>query len=341
MRYLSEDLPAAGGTFYPDIEHFEVEEIPLYEASGEGQHLYITVEKRGMTTRDVVRRASDVFGVDEREIGYAGLKDKWAVTHQRISVLGMGLGDARRLADENLQVLGAALHGNKLRVGHLAGNRFRAILRDPGDGAAEHATAILARLAERGLPNYFGAQRFGRDGDNAQRALRVLQKGPKAVGGKWKAKLLLSALQSAIFNAVLDARMDAGTWDTVLHGDVLMKEDSGGRFNSTEPDVDQPRYDAWEVSISGPITGPSMRQPLPDSPSAALEQAAMEALGVTIDDFKRVKKLAPGTRRPLRVPVRDAAATLTDAGLEVRFSLPPGAYATVLLGELTRETAAS
>ncbi len=335
MRRITVPLPVVPGRFEASPETFFVRELPLYEASGEGDHLYLTIEKADWTTRQVVRRAAEVFGVDERGIGYAGLKDRHATSRQTISVLGVDVADAGRLAADGLKVLAAARHRNKLKVGHLAGNAFRVVLdtADPEAGAAA-ARDVLARLTEIGLPNYYGAQRFGRHGDNVDGGMRVLRKGPRAVKGRWKAKLLVSALQSQLFNEYLDARIDAGTFAVVEAGDVMLKLASGGRFVSDDPATDQARYDRGELSITGPMFGTKMRTPPEDSAPGRREAAILDAHGLAPGSFSRVSKIAEGTRRPLRALVSAAEATVRDGALELSFALPPGSYATVLIDEV-------
>ena len=337
MRFSTFDLPGSGGVFTPGPLDFRVEEVPLYEPCGEGEHLYVRFEKVGLTTREVIKRAAAVLDAPEREIGYAGLKDKNATTVQTISVPRVDAAAVSRLEMEGLRVLSALRHKNKLKTGHLAGNVFQCRLRDAPPEALARAQATLAALSAHGLPNFYGSQRFGRRGDNAQQAIGVLRKGPRAAGSKWRARFLVSALQSELFNACLDRRMDEGTFARVQSGDVMVKNVSGGPFVCDSPDDDQPRYDSWEISITGPIVGPKMRRPTDGSYAAALEDAVLADAGLSLDDFRRVRKMAPGTRRPLRARVEDASAELEEAGdLVIRFRLPPGSYATILVAEVTK-----
>lgn len=335
-RWLTADLAGTGGTFTASPDAFRVDELALYEPGGEGHHLYLRVEKRGWTTRDLVKRACQVFSVPDRDVGYAGLKDKHACTTQTISVLGIAPERAQELETDGVRVVWARRHRNKLRTGHLAGNRFEMSIDGAGEESAVRAAAILERLEACGLPNYYGDQRFGRDGDNATQALLVLRRGPRAAKSKWRARLLVSALQSALFNTYLSRRLDDGTFATVHAGDVLIKEESGGRFTSTEPAVDQGRYDAQEVSISGPIFGLEMRRPPEDTLPAEWEARVLADAELAIEDFRRVKRLAQGTRRPLRVLPRNPSAAWDGDKLIIRFDLPAGSYATVLMDEVLK-----
>ncbi|MGE0712912.1 MAG: tRNA pseudouridine(13) synthase TruD [Planctomycetota bacterium] len=158
--YLCGDLPAITGRVRETPEDFEVEELPLYEPSGEGEHLYLRIEKRGIPTLEAIRRISTRLNVPQKRIGYAGLKDSNALTRQTVSVQFARVEDAARIEDEQLRLLEARPHRNKLKVGHLRGNRFKLRLR--GSGAHEAAArAVLERLSARGVANYFGLQRYG------------------------------------------------------------------------------------------------------------------------------------------------------------------------------------
>ncbi len=160
-RFLTAEIAGTGGTIKESPEDFRVEEIPLYLPCGEGEHLYITVEKRGLTTHQLLRRCAEIFAVAEREIGYAGLKDSTATAIQTVSVPLVDPDRAKALEDERIRVISAARHRNKLRPGHLAGNRFRIRVAAPRPDALPQAEAVLAVLRDKGVPNYFGEQRYG------------------------------------------------------------------------------------------------------------------------------------------------------------------------------------
>ena len=332
-RFETRGLAGTGGAFTASPEDFHVEELPLYEATGDGEHLYVRFEKRGLTTRDVVRRALRTFDLPETDVGYAGLKDKRATTIQTISLRGVAEADAVRMEEEGVRVLSARKHRNKLRVGHLAGNRFRLVLRHADADGAARAAAILEALTARGLPNYYGAQRFGMRGDNALEGREVLRRGGRGVP-HWKAKLLVSALQSALFNEVLARRMSAGTHRVVAVGDVLQRIESHGTFICADAAIDGPRFEQFEVSITGPIFGAEMRAA--EGEPGAQEALVLEQAELTVADFRRVAKFAPGTRRALRAKVLEARAEVVDGALVLSFTLPPGSYATVLVDEVMK-----
>jgi tRNA pseudouridine13 synthase len=164
--YLTADLPGTGGIIKESPDDFRVDEIPSYSPSGEGEHLYIEIEKRNLTTLDLLRKAASVFSVPERDIGYAGMKDARATTRQTISIPLVSPEDAGKLADENITVLSAIRHKNKLRTGHLLGNRFSIRIREVEEDAENKARAILAQLVAKGVPNRFGRQRYGSLGNS-------------------------------------------------------------------------------------------------------------------------------------------------------------------------------
>ena len=172
-RYLTEDLPGTGGVIKEKPEDFQVAEIPLYMPCGEGEHTYVEIEKTGITTLEAVRRVARFLGVQEKEIGYAGMKDAGGITRQMLSVPRIAPESALNADIPGLRVISAIRHRNKLKLGHLAGNRFRTRICNPDESALEKARAILAVLLERGVPNYYGAQRYGAQGNypNVGRAL--------------------------------------------------------------------------------------------------------------------------------------------------------------------------
>lgn len=329
---LTTAVPQAGGLFKATPEDFEVEELPAYLPSGEGEHLFLWVEKLGRDTQEVVRALAEALALPEQEIGHAGLKDRHAKTFQYLSVPARCEPKLEAFALEGVTLHRPTRHGNKLRPGHLSGNRFTLRLHDVRDvGALRESLAILGA---RGLPNAFGAQRFGRGGDNALQGLRLLlgERLPKRPS-RFERKLYLSALQSELFNRALIARLEAGTLDRALAGDVLRKEESGGLFVCEDAAVDQPRADAWEVSATGPIFGPKMRAPTGEVADA--EAALLTEVGLSADVFQRGRGETEGTRRPYRVRLDGVECEeLPEGGVRLAFSLPAGSYATEVLREL-------
>jgi len=304
-------------------EDFRVEEIALYPASGMGEHLFVLVEKRDLTTPEMIGRLAAALDLDAREIGRAGLKDRRAITRQWISLPRRAAeGRLEALDVEGLRILEARPHGNKLRPGHLAGNRFSLFL--AGDESEGFLRRRLDELREKGLPNYFGPQRFGARGDNHLEGRRLLEAARKPRGAR--AKLLANAWQSCLFNRVLAERLEA--LDRLLPGDLAWIHGKGAVFRVEDPEVEAGRVAALEISPSGPLPGKKMS--VPAGEAGRLERRLLEEVGWTPNQDRHLA----GARRPLRVPVGDLEASREEGGLRLAFVLPPGSYATVLLREL-------
>ncbi|MBI3178144.1 MAG: tRNA pseudouridine(13) synthase TruD, partial [Deltaproteobacteria bacterium] len=331
-----------GGVIKQDPHDFDVEELPLYEPCGEGDHLYLWIEKVGLSTDAAVRWLARELGVDARDVGYAGLKDATALTRQHISVPAAAEPRLAALPSGAVRVLSATRHRNKLRTGHLRGNRFRITVREVAPDALERAQAIAAVLRAQGLPNFFGPQRFGRAGDTARIGWALLAGEPNALSAvpparrRFMRKLALSAAQAELFNAWLALRMRDELLHTVLAGDVMQVCASGGLFVARDPAVEQARLAQREIVPAGPMFGPKMR---PATGLAAEREAAVLAeAGLTAGAFANHGKLLPGTRRPALVWLNDLEMALAAGALTLRFTLPPGSYATVLLAEIMKSS---
>lgn len=172
--YLTADVPGVPGALRRAYEDFVVEELPLYQPEGRGDHVFLTIEKAGLTTHKAVADIAAALGVRPRDVGFAGLKDARAVTRQTLSIEHVDPARVEALDLPRIRVLAVSRHPRKLRVGHLAGNRFRVRLRDAGPARLDDARRVLAVLARRGAPNYFGRQRFGARGDTAEIGRRLL-----------------------------------------------------------------------------------------------------------------------------------------------------------------------
>jgi len=321
--------------FVSSPETFFVEEIPAYLPSGEGDHTYVWIEKRNLTTLDAVNRLARVLGVENRDVGYAGMKDRRATTRQWLSLSGVDQARAQEAVVEGVRILATGRHRNKLRVGHLHGNRFEILLTDLAANEGAAIAGALAHLAAKGVPNRYGHQRFGSAGDNVEVGLSVLRGTRREPDSRWR-KLLLSAVQSAVFNRVLDLRAKEGGLLVLRSGDILEKVDSGGQFPSIDLVADQARVDAGEVVPTAPLPGSRVREPEPGSAARALEDRALVELGIGPEELSLVGRSLPGTRRPVvvKVTLDEPAVTEEDGHLRLRFSLPPGSYATVVLEAL-------
>ena len=164
--YLSSDFPGIGGKIREELEDFLVDEISLYQPCGEGEHVYFRIEKRDLSTSEAIRQLSHRLGRPQKDFGYAGLKDRKGITRQTVSLAGIRVEDVLDLEFKNLRIISARRHRNKLRLGHLRGNKFRIRIRGVSADAEDLAKPILERIEQLGLPNYFGPQRFGNRGDS-------------------------------------------------------------------------------------------------------------------------------------------------------------------------------
>ena len=405
--YRSEGVPGIGGVLKQREDDFLVDELPLYPPSGEGEHLMLFVEKRGLSSSYMVGLLARHFGVREGDIGYAGLKDKLAITRQHVTVHvpGKTPEDFPSLQDERVSILWADLHDRKMRRGHLAGNGFSIRVRQVNPQGVLHAHKTLRILEAKGMANWVGQQRFGHWGTNhligralvrgeAQEACDLLL-GPSPDGttddartayaggdyaealhatplsaqgerrvldalvqgkspnraiqrlGRTETGFMVSALQSAMFNAVLGERMRAGTLDTLMEGDVavvhgstrttfVVSADEAASLEMAE------RLVKIEVSPTGPMWGPSMRWAKGEP--AEIETAVLEKFGVTLEELERFAKknrgAMDGDRRPLRVPLRypqvEGGADAHGTYIRCGFELPKGSYATEAMAELMK-----
>lgn len=406
--YLTGDVPGTGGRLKERPGDFLVEEIPAYDPVGRGEHIYLMVQKTGMATLQMVNLIARHFGVPTHAVGYAGLKDKVAITRQLISVHtpGKTAADFPSIQHPKVTVLWADQHENKLRRGHLRGNRFSIRVRGVEPGKVVLAKRVLDRLERCGVPNRLGEQRFGfalnnhrvgravilgdfesavrellappgdtrpgvleqqelfRKGryadavklmpDSAETeraAMQALARGATAEQaiaaiGPTQRTFLLSSIQSAIFNALLDRRLIDGSFDRLLTGDLAFKHDNGAIFLCDEQAMNDAstaeRLGRLEISPSGPMWGALM--PRPVGRPAEMEAAALAEFSLKHEDFgafeARTGEVLKGDRRPLRVPVAypDVEGGVDEFGPYIRcaFELPPGSFATVVMREVIK-----
>ena len=311
-------------------EDFRVEEVLGYDAEGKGEHALLWVEKRGANTDWVARELAKFAGVSPVGVGYAGLKDRHAVTRQTFSVQLAGKPDPDWSAfpHADVKVLAATRHSRKLKRGALRGNRFVVVLREV-QGDRDAAEKVLQQIAARGVPNYFGEQRFGREGGNVEQA-RVMFAGRRVE--RDKRSFLLSAARSQIFNNVLAARVERGAWDTPLDGEIWSLAGSRSWFGP-EPfsDVLAERLARADIHPSGPLWGQG--EPPTVADAGALEREVAAASNDLAEGVAAARM--DQERRPLRLLPRDLKwRWLDDNALELAFELPAGAYATVVVREL-------
>lgn len=334
LPYITEALPGTGGTLKSMAADFVVEELPLYDLAGEGEHIYLRVMREGWTTRRLQTRLAQLFGLPEWSVGFAGLKDRHARATQYFSLHLPNAAEetvGRRVKQElGVTVESVRRHRNKLRTGHLRGNRFRILLRQPRENALDRARSIAGILQQRGLPNYYGSQRFGAKGDNALLGLGVLHgRRPRQ---RRQRRFLLSALQSALFNAWLARRIARGWFETIQAGDVACRLASGGLFVVEDVERESARLAQREIAVTGPIFGKDMLAARHEP--GEMEQALLEAAGITEQMLTRTR--LQGTRRVARLFIDDLRIEEVPEGLWFTFTLPPGAYATTVLREFMK-----
>ncbi|PYE54741.1 tRNA pseudouridine(13) synthase TruD [Deinococcus yavapaiensis] len=317
-----------GGVLRTEPDDFVVEEVPLYTPSGEGEHVYVRLRKTGHTTAFVAKEIARQLDVKLERIGIAGLKDRHAVTTQWLSLPDKAERRLERFSMEGVDVLEVARHGNKLGIGHLRGNRFTVRVRG-ARGEETVATAILDELVRRGVPNYFGPQRFGLGGLNAEEGLRVLR-GESRTRDPRVRRFLVSSVQSVLFNAWLSARMERGWFDAVLRGDMAKKHDTGGVFRVEDAAAESERAARGEISATGTLFGRKVK-PLTDE-AGDLEREILDRFGLTPEVFASRR----GDRRLSRVFLEDARVASAEDGFTVSFFLPRGSFATSVLREVMK-----
>jgi len=338
LPYLTASVPPLGGRIRSAPEDFCVEERPLYLPCGQGEHLYIRIKKRGLSTPDLLTRLSSQLHVKSQSIGVAGLKDAQAVTTQMLSLQGVAAETVAALpTDERLltlEVLGR--HRNRLRKGHHAGNQFRLVVRDMREGSEDRLQHLFDELLRRGVPNYFGPQRQGRSGTNFQLGAELLQD-PARRNKMPRSKRIwfMNSYQSYVFNQIVAKRIES--IDRVWLGDWAMKTDNGACFPVEEPDVEQPRADRFEISPTGPLFG--SRAPWATGVPGEIERAVIADLGSTPELLSKAGAECGfrGERRALRVRLNDLLWSLEGSLLHLSFWLPPGSYATSVLREVVKQ----
>lgn len=307
--------PASGASATLKLlnEDFIVTELPLQLPSGEGEHLWLDIEKNGANTAFVAQQLAEAAGVGDRDVGYAGLKDRYAITRQWFSIYlpKGGTPDLTQLQHPEFKVLSQSRHVKKLRPGDLQGNRFRIVLRDViGDRGAIEAN--LKAVAAHGVPNYFGAQRFGHDGGNVEQGRAMLAREIRVRNPKKKG-IYLSAVRSFVFNEVLALRIQQGLWGKTLPGDVM---DEAG-----EP--------------TGPLWGRG--RVITTDQAQALENG-VAARHATLCDGMEHAGLDQERRALVASPAGMSWEWPQADQLVLTFSLPAGNYATSVLNEILRAT---
>ncbi len=334
LPFITSDLNGIGGVIKAKPEHFEVQEQLPYAACGEGEHVFVTLRRKGWNTADVGAALAALFNLNGADVGWGGRKDKQAVTTQTFSLrlpIALSLPEiSARLADLPFEILDLQRHRNKIKTGHVAANRFRILLSQVAPEAGRQAEIIAEALRRRGLPNFYGEQRFGIEAGNIDRALQLLSKRRAARGNK--EIFLVSVFQSALFNVWLAQRMADGRFHAIVGGDVAQKTDTGGLFVVTDAAEAAERFQRGAIVYTGPIFGSKMKSATEQA--GALEAELLHAFELDLQLFKRLR--APGSRRAAVLFIQDLQVRPAEEGLLFEFTLPPGAYATVVMREFMR-----
>ncbi|MBC7794807.1 MAG: tRNA pseudouridine(13) synthase TruD, partial [Clostridia bacterium] len=327
------DAPPVVGRIKSKPEDFVVEEIPDGPLSGSGDHLYVWIEKRDLPAHELLRRLSHVLNLDAREVGTAGLKDARAITRQHVSLPARVENRLSAIEDNKLTVLSVSRHDVKLKTGHLQGNAFTVRVRGVALADMEKARVMIEKLRVTGVPNYFGAQRFGREGSTLDLGHRLFS-GEHAPVSPMLRRLALSSVQSALFNASLAARVTDGLLTRVLRGDVIADRKLSIVSVAIDAEAEEERARIGRVATLGPIFGIKMREAR--HVVAEREAAVLAAAGLTRASFAPHRQLLPGTRRAYRIPLDALQFAPADDGFTIGFRLPAGGYATVVLNEVIR-----
>ena len=332
---------------------FVVEEIPLYEFSGEGEHLVMFVRKKNLSTSEMVGIFARYLGIKNRDIGYAGLKDKHAMTKQYISINKIHEEALENFEHEGIKILSKVYHNNKIRIGHLKANRFYIKLKKVNPTSAVKIDEALKNISDNGMPNYFGYQRFGNDGDNHILGEK-LAKGEKKERNPRVKKLLINSYQSHLFNMWLSRRLEINTLVSsftakeletllnipleqikklqeqkhpfkVLLGDIMEHYPYGRLFDFDGTDEDVERFNKRDISVTGLLCGSKVKM-------------SSDTAGVVEKDFNDTIN-ADGARRYAWIYPTEVEGRFNqiEAQYELNFTLPKGSYATVLIEELAKK----
>ena len=325
--------PLASGQLRSCPEDFVVEEIPKITPQGEGSHVWLWVEKRSANTDWVARELAKAAGCPLRDVGYAGLKDRHAVTRQWFSVPASDgiIEKLTVLKVEGVSILEIRHHTRKLKRGTLNGNRFAIKIRN-FEGNIDQTEQRLQQIKRNGVPNYFGPQRFGRDGGNVAKGYSLLRR--EARMQRNKKSIYLSAIRSFMFNHVLADRVRQDVWNKMINGDLAMLNGTHSVFLCELPDGEiEDRCTRLDIHPTGPLPGEG---------ETLLAKSAQALEGNVLSDWPELIEVlnsnrVQASRRSLRLYATDLEWCFETGSLELKFKLPPGAYATTVLREVLAE----
>ena len=337
LPFISKAVEGIGGRIKKYPEDFIVDEIPAYQPEGEGEHLFVHMTKKGITTRTVQKNLARLFQIKDQDVNFAGLKDKQAITSQYFSIW------LKNNEDPNLvyqleDILPVKInkwefHRKKIKQGHLKANAFNIKITGV-NGSPEEMMDKIQHIKDiihhKGVPNFFGHQRFGIHGDNAQKGYEILT-GKRKIKNKGISRFLLSACQSYLFNYYMVNRIHEGFYDKVLLGDIAKKYDTGGIFVIDHAASEQSRFDQKAIGYTGPIFGRKMK-PAEDL-AAKQEEKTLQDNHLSTSTFQSTK--LTGTRR-MGIIIPSIKAEQEDNGVRLQFTLPKGAFATIVLREFMK-----
>jgi len=351
-RFYSLNHSSIDFRFKQTPRDFVVEEIPLYEFSGEGEHLVLFVRKKSMSTMELIGAIARYLNIKNRDIGYAGLKDKHAMTKQYISLHKKHEADLENFNHENIKIISKTYHNNKIKIGHLKGNRFYIKLKKVNPTSAQKLNEALKNISSQGMPNFFGYQRFGNDGNNHILGEK-LAKGEARERNPRVKRLLINAYQSHLFNLWLSRRLEINALVSsfqveeiesllnmpnkevkkmkeqkhpfkLISGDVMEHYPHGRLFYFEGDEEDVQRFNERNISPTGLLCGKKVRL------------ATQNARDIEKDYDDEIN--ADGARRYAWVYPTDIEGRFKreEAQYEMNFTLPKGSYATVLIEEIAK-----
>lgn len=309
---------------------FKVDEISVFEPSGTGEHVFLQIEKIGENTDWVAGLLAKIAGTQKRDVSFAGMKDRHAITTQWFSVYlpGKEAPDFQSQLPESIKIIQQTRHNKKLRKGALKGNRFSLIIREL-EGDIELGNILCEKVKVHGVPNYYGEQRFGRDLYNIASAKNWFSSGFK-IKSRQKRSIFLSAARSWIFNHILSQRVEQQTWNQAQAGDVFMLNGTKSCFaNDGDPNLVE-RTQQQDIHPTGALWGKG--QLLTIGEIALLEQQVADELNDLANGL--IKQGLKQERRSLRLPVSEFEYEFTEEEMKLSFVLPAGSFATVVLREL-------